>query len=978
MQVARWSHTATLLPNGLVLIAGGETTNRYDIPDSAFRATASAELYDPSVGSSTPTSSMSEAHESDIATLLPNGLVLVAGGRTDGGGIVTHSELYDPAAGTWTDTGGLNQERSSFTATLLPNGRVLAVAGYSNDGDTSSAEIYDPVTEVWTTVAPLNYATDSQTATLLTNGLVLVAGGSDSEGGGLTNSSLYNPANNTWAYTGSLNERRVGQAAVLLPNGTVLVVGGVGDNTCEIYNPATATWGIYTNMNDGWYNPNAVLLNNGQVLVVGDDNGDVELYDPQANSWSYADSLPVTGYSQVATLLSSGQVLVTGGDATDYSGPGLDVIETYGSPVIAPSLNVTADPTSGLEPLSVQFSSPDTDSDGNPVTDWSWDFGDGTTSTEQNPSHAYSAGYYSPGLTAYSTFGSTPLNVTGLDAISVSLPSINADVTPESGQTPLTAQFSSSGQDNGGFAVTNWSWTFGDGGTSSAQNPAHTYLNPGVYSPSLVAYSTHSSSPLTIVYGFGTITVTNPPNPYFKTLYSFMASSGSPATNNDGAGPNGGLVLSGDTLYGTAQHGGNNGWGTLFAVNTDGSSFTNLYQFSSSPNSGILPPAGIILSGDTFFGTTYLGGNRGGGGTIFAIGTNGLGYTNLLNYDFNVDANSGREPQAGVTLAGNTLYGATWYGGAYDHGTLSYITTNGATSGILHHFSNPFGADHNLNSDGLFPSAKLVFSGATLYGTAENGGSFAAGTVFAVETNNPGSFRILHYFTATTPQYTGTNNDGANPFAGLVLSGNTLYGTTFGGGKYGYGTVFSVNTNGLNFTNLYNFTGGTDGTGPHGGLTLSGNMLCGTTSGEANLGALSSGTLFSLHTDGSGFTTLYQFSGGYDGANPQGDLLLSGNTLYGTAASGGNSGNGAVFSFTLSAAALPVTLLNPFNNGASFQFQFLTQSGFNHNILYRTNLTVGIWLTNSTVTGNGAVTNISLPYSLFNPSRQGFIRVSTQ
>jgi uncharacterized repeat protein (TIGR03803 family) len=970
LQVARWSHTATLLPNGLVLIAGGETTNRYDIPDSAFRGTASAELYDPSTGSSTLTGSMSQAHYSDIATLLPNGLVLVAGGRNDGGGIVTGAELYDSAAGTWTDTGDMNQDRSSFTATLLPNGKVLVIAGYTDSGESSSAEIYDPGTGVWMNVAPMNYSTDSQTATLLTNGLVLVAGGSDGLGGALTNSVLYNPANNTWTNTGPLNEARAGHAATLLTNGTVLVVGGAGDNTCEIFNPATATWSLYANMNDGWYNPNAVLLNNGQVMVVGDGNSDVELYNPAANTWTYTDFLPVPGGSQTATLLPSGQVLVTGGSSYDTNVYALDAVQTYGSAIVAPSLAVTASPTSGLTPLTVQFSSPGTDSDGNTMTNWNWNFGDGTTSTAQNPSHTYNFGGYSPSLTAYSTFGATPLNVTGLGAIYANLPYINADATPQSGQAPLTVQFSSPGQDNGGFTVTNWSWTFGDGTTSTARNPAHTYINPGTYSPSLVAYSTHSSSPLYITYGYGTIAVTNPPNPYFKTLYSFTASSGSPVTNSDGTGPNGGLVLSGHTLYGTAQHGGITGYGALFAVNTDGSSFTNLYNFSLSPNSGAIPPAGVILSGSTFFGTTYFGGNR-SGGTIFAIGTNGLGYTNLLNYNFNIDPNSGEEPQAGVVMAGGTLYGTTWYGGAYDHGTLSYVTTNGATTGILHHFSTPSGHDANLNSDGLFPSAKLIVSGATLYGTAEGGGNYAAGTVFAIETNSPGSFRILHYFTATIPQYTGTNTDGANPFAGLVLSGNTLYGATVGGGQYGYGTVFAVSTNGLNFTNLYNFTGGTDGSGPRGGLTLSGNILYGTTSGG-------SGTLFSIHTDGSGFATLYQFSGGYDGANPQGDLLLSSNALYGAAASGGSSGNGTVFSFSLSATALPVTLLNPTNNGVNFQFQFLSESGFNHNILYRTNLVVGNWLTNSTVIGDGTVKIISIPYSLFSPSKQGFIRVSTQ
>ena len=137
------------------------------------------------------------------------------------------------------------------------------------------------------------------------------------------------------------------------------------------------------------------------------------------------------------------------------------------------------------------------------------------------------------------------------------------------------------------------------------------------------------------------------------------------------------------------------------------------------------------------------------------------------------------------------------------------------------------------------------------------------------------------------------------------MSGSTLYGTTYGGGVTGNGAVFAVNTNGLGFTNLYSFVGGNDGSGPHAGLALSGNTLYGTTSGG---GTATNGTLFAINTDGSGYASLYSFSGGSDGSDPQADLIVSGNTLYGTASAGGDSGNGVVFSFTLPSARPRLTI----------------------------------------------------------------------
>jgi uncharacterized repeat protein (TIGR03803 family) len=144
------------------------------------------------------------------------------------------------------------------------------------------------------------------------------------------------------------------------------------------------------------------------------------------------------------------------------------------------------------------------------------------------------------------------------------------------------------------------------------------------------------------------------------------------------------------------------------------------------------------------------------------------------------------------------------------------------------------------------------------------------------------------------------NLDGANPIGDLVLSNNILYGTAAAGGSWGAGTVFAVNTDGTGFSVLHSFTGGSDGNRPDGGLILSGNTLYSAAYAGGSLGL---GTVFAVNTDGTGFTNLYSFTGGSDGANPIGGLILSSNTLYGTTRNGGSSGNGTAFSLPL--APLP-------------------------------------------------------------------------
>src|SRR5437773_4802556 len=175
----------------------------------------------------------------------------------------------------------------------------------------------------------------------------------------------------------------------------------------------------------------------------------------------------------------------------------------------------------------------------------------------------------------------------------------------------------------------------------------------------------------------------------------------------------------------------------------------------------------------------------------------------------------------------------------------------------------------------------------------------------------------------------GAGGDGAVPYGGLILSGNTLYGTAYEGGSGGNGTLFKLNTDGTGFTSLHSFAGPGDGANPEAGLILLGNTLYGT---AAYGGSSGNGTVFAVGTDGTGFTNLYSFTGGSDGADPTAGLILSVNTLYGTAQCGGSSGKGTVFSISLPVtppqlAIIPVgtdVILTWPTNAAGFTLQSTT------------------------------------------------------
>ncbi len=237
LNTGRDDPSATSLSDGKVLVVGG-----YGLVGGNSGQLASAELYDPVTGTWTVTGSLNTAREVHTATLLPDGKVLVAGGYNRPESLAS-AELYDPVIGTWTVTGSLNTARSGHTATLLTDGKVLVAGGFNDSSGTlASAELYDPVTGNWTVTGSLNTARGGHTATLLTDGKVLVAGGFNDNGGPLASAELYDPATGTWTRTGRLNTARRGATATLLANGRVLAAGGYNRNppgfaSAELYDP---------------------------------------------------------------------------------------------------------------------------------------------------------------------------------------------------------------------------------------------------------------------------------------------------------------------------------------------------------------------------------------------------------------------------------------------------------------------------------------------------------------------------------------------------------------------------------------------------------------------------------------------------------------------------------------------------------------------------------------------------------------------
>lgn len=315
MHETRASHTATVLRDGRVLVTGGLRKG----PDGYSRVYShTAELFDPRTQAFMFTGDMHTERCGHTATLLLNGKVLIAGGFT-GAGLTASMELYDPLTASFSQTGPMITPRGDFTATLLPDGDVLIVGG----GDrlaTATAELFHAATGTCSATGSLSTPRLGHTATLLPNGRVLIAGG----GSGDTvfaSTELYNPARLTFSDAGSLHMPRYKHAAILLSDGHALLLGGSSAadwrgqcRTSEVYDwrPGKFTASVDL-VADRFKFPHAVVrLPGGDVVVCGGSRT-IESFNFLSKSFKAVAEFDRPYYDAAAVLLGENRVLITGG-----------------------------------------------------------------------------------------------------------------------------------------------------------------------------------------------------------------------------------------------------------------------------------------------------------------------------------------------------------------------------------------------------------------------------------------------------------------------------------------------------------------------------------------------------------------------------------------------------------------------------------------------------------------------------------------
>jgi N-acetylneuraminic acid mutarotase len=281
LSVRTVGHTATLLRNGKVLIAGGFNGDYVQ----------GAEIYDPSTGRFTPTGPMTAPRSDHLAVLLPNGKVLLIGGVGVGYTFLATAEIYDSTTGKFTATGSMTTPREGHTATLLKNGKVLVAGGHKDRREAmtvfSSAELYDPTSGKFSSTGNMSIIRHKHAALLLADGNVLIAGGSDKRDsrGQYASAEIYDSSKGVFKSAGNMNSARykLASAAVLLRDGRVLIAGG--SRRVETYDAAKGGFQLVNGELDAARSfASATLLKDGRVLIVG---GYDERGVSTANTWVY-------------------------------------------------------------------------------------------------------------------------------------------------------------------------------------------------------------------------------------------------------------------------------------------------------------------------------------------------------------------------------------------------------------------------------------------------------------------------------------------------------------------------------------------------------------------------------------------------------------------------------------------------------------------------------------------------------------------
>jgi PKD repeat protein len=525
ISVARSQHSAVLLNDGRLLVVGGL------LPNASL--TQSCEIYDPRTNVWSFAGNLNTPRAYCGTVLLQNNQVLAVGG--DGGTNASSCELYDPTIDAWAMAANIPLANDNpYTTTLLQNGNVLVT------NSTENAYLYDSVGNSWATLSPFGSLTNFAT-TLLQDGRFFISGGGVPAGGQPSSTCQFYKLGTSSA-AGNLNFARSGHTASLLSNGMVLVAGGVGstnDNIlnnnrdCELFTPSLNAWTITSSLQQRISSHKAITLNDNFVLIVGGTDpfgiGDqspqltfCELFDPHPaispvtvvahcgkavtiNLSSSVSIAPPLSFS-LASLPSNGTTILNNNQLTYQSilpflgtdtftyrtvdllgngSPSTISIDVVNNP---PNVSATASPSVLLEGQSTSFTSTASDPDGDPLT-YLWNFGDGSTSTDPNPSHVYAtAGVYQATCTvtdianASTTSNTVTIHVFH-DSDRPSARFTSSDLNGFVGQ-PLgfDASFSTDPKNN----IISYDWDFGDGSPHGSQQIiSRVYAASGTYTVTL-------------------------------------------------------------------------------------------------------------------------------------------------------------------------------------------------------------------------------------------------------------------------------------------------------------------------------------------------------------------------------------------------------------------------------------------------------------------------------------------------------------
>ncbi len=362
----------------------------------------------------------------------------------------------------------------------------------------------------------------------------------------------------------------------------------------------------------------------------------------------------------------------------------------------------------------------------------------------------------------------------------------------------------------------------------------------------------------------------------------------------DGKEPEAGVIMDpSGNLYGTTYFGGADGYGAVFELTNSSGIYTEkvLYSFTNSGGDGDGPLGGLIMDSSGNLYGTTEGGGTSGNGTVFELINSSGTYSEKVLYSFAISPD-GSAPYGSLIMdSSGNLYGATWAGGGYNRGTVFELINSSGS-----YSEKVLYSFKTSDGDGENPAAGLIMDSlGNLYGTTYQGGSYGYGTVFEL-TNSSGTYteKVLYSFT-------NSGGNGSNPLGGVILdSSGNLYGTTYHGGASGNGTVFElINASGTYSEKvLYSFKTSPDGSGPYYEdlmMDSSGNLYGTTISG----GSDEYGTVFELvNSSGAyGEKVLYSFTNsGGNGDGPLGGVIMdSSGNLYGNTLWGGSYGDGSVF-----------------------------------------------------------------------------------